>query len=125
MYDVTRIVFIQIDEDLLLHQDEQNRDAASRASSSAMSSVQSAASKFVSAKGGEEKQYARMLAAAIDTKIVYFDEVLEGKKNDGAESQTDLGNLVQQVQIFGDKVYLWNENVFQILEIKFSIDPDE
>ena len=60
------------------------------------------------------------------TKVIYFNDILEGPSPENPEAseddQTDFENIIQKIQILGDKIYMWNENVFRILEIKYSVD---
>ena len=61
------------------------------------------------------------------TKVIYFNDILEGPSSPenpeaSEDDQTDFENIIQKIQILGDKIYMWNENVFRILEIKYSVD---
>ena len=62
------------------------------------------------------------------TKVIYFNDILEGPSQkvinpeSSEDEQTDFENIIQKIQILGDKIYMWNENVFRILEIKYTVD---
>ena len=91
--------------------------------SSAMGSVMSKYTSGAENKA-EEKIHRKLLKEAISTKVFFWDDLLPdwgGKEEDG---QTDIENLIQNIQILDNKVYMWNETVFRVMEIKFSIDPE-
>ena len=92
-------------------------------SQSGASSMMSAASQWAAQKA-EERANAKLLSSAIKCKVFFFDEILSGRRG-SPDDQVEFQNIVQQIQILGNKIYLWNENVFRVLEIKFSIDFDE
>lgn len=33
-----------------------------------------------------------------------------------------MENVIQKVQIVKNKIYAWNENIFRILDIKYTVD---
>jgi hypothetical protein len=58
----------------------------------------------------------------LKSKVIFFDDILEPNKVEGG--QTDFENIVQKVEIIGKKIYLWNENMFRILDITYGVDLD-
>lgn len=107
LYDINRIVMIQIDESSLINQPSFNEGSSRHSSNSSLRQAQ----------GGRRSPFPKL-----KTKVIYFTDILEPMAD--KSKQTDFQNIVQQVHLLGNKLYLWNENVFRILEIKFSIDLD-
>lgn len=151
LYDLQRVVFLQInDADLFFGEDKDiNADNKSVAQSSVTAS--SFKSKFLTESmmtGYKKGKHKGRVPKTMKSRVVYFDELLEGKKRKGGESKTlremsmqliedphneewenteadvDFENCIQKSKIVMPKMYLWNENAFKSFEIKFNVDPN-
>ena len=115
IYDTSRIVFIQIDESHLFEEEATVRH-------SLMTSQLSRPSKHKSFIGAASVANDLPKKQFLKTKVIFFEDILEPDRAEG--DQTDFENIVQKVEIVGGKIYLWNENMFRVLEIKYSVDLD-